>query len=165
MKRSCVWLAVLALVAGAGVCDAGSPKGKAFKISDQEKTLLELTNLERKKQNLPPLRPNAKLFQSARSHSVNMAKQGKMEHVLDGKTPFDRLRKVGYRFQTGGENIAFSNEGASLPTIMREWMKSKSHRENILLADFTEVGLGLARDARGDIYYTQVFARPLPDDE
>jgi uncharacterized protein YkwD len=83
-----------------------------------------------------------------------------MEHTLDGKTPFDRLRDSGYQFAKGGENIAAGDAEVTLPAVMEAWMKSKSHRENILLPEFTQLGLGLARDQAGHIYYAQVFARP-----
>jgi uncharacterized protein YkwD len=131
-----------------------------LKVSEEELRLLELTNLERKKKELAPLRPNPHLFQLARGHSGNMARQGKMDHVLDGKTPFDRLRDSGYLFVKGAENIAAGDTTVSAADIMKAWMSSKDHRENILLPEYTEVGVGLARDPEGQVYYTQVFARP-----
>jgi uncharacterized protein YkwD len=83
-----------------------------------------------------------------------------MEHVLDKKTPLDRMRDANYLFQKGGENIAAGDAKASLVEIMRAWMDSKPHRENILGVDYTEIGVGLADDQKGQVYYTQVFAKP-----
>ena len=57
-----------------------------------------------------------------------------------------------------GENVARGD--VSLPEIIQTWMKSKLHRENILAAEFSETGIGLARDGMGEMYYTQVFATP-----
>ena len=51
-----------------------------FRLSKDENALLELTNKERDKAGLAPLRANAKLFQAARDHSENMAKQDKLDH-------------------------------------------------------------------------------------
>jgi uncharacterized protein YkwD len=31
------------------------------------------------------------------------------------------------------------------------------HRENILAKEFKEIGIGIARSSKGDVYYTQVF--------
>src|SRR5262245_30667066 len=72
---------------------AGEPA--EVKMSAQEKKLLELTNAERKKKDLPPLQPNALLAKIARAHSANMAQQQKMDHFLDGKSPADRVAAAG----------------------------------------------------------------------
>jgi uncharacterized protein YkwD len=44
--------------------------------------------------------------------------------------------------------------------IMKAWMDSKEHRANILMPEYTEIGLGIARDKTGQLYFTQVFAKP-----
>ena len=41
-------------------------------------------------------------------------------------------------------------------------MDSKAHREHILYPDFTEIGVGIARSDKGDVYYTQDFGVPFP---
>jgi uncharacterized protein YkwD len=140
-----------------GLSHAG--EAPSFKMTDEEAKLLELTNQERKKKELAPLRPNPVLFKLARDHSANMAKQGKMDHVLDGKTPFDRMKDANYSFQRGGENIAAGDATIELAQVMQSWMESKNHRENILGPEFTEIGLGVVRKD-GQAYYTQVFAKP-----
>ena len=58
-------------------------KKPAFKLSEDEQTVLDLTNAERRKLKLPPLKANELLTKAAREHSANMAKQKKMDHVLD----------------------------------------------------------------------------------
>jgi len=131
-----------------------------LKLSDDEKTILDLTNAERAKEKLPPLAPNARLFQAARAHSANMARKGEMKHVLDGKGVENRLDDAGYDWHQCGENIAQS-DGASLREIMKGWMESKAHREHILEPAFTEIGVGVARDDKGNVYYTQVFGAPF----
>lgn len=130
-----------------------------LKLSDDEQTILDLTNAERAKEKLPPLAPNAKLFRAARAHSANMARKGEMKHVLDGKDPGNRLDDLGYGWRKCGENIAQS-DGAPLRDVMKGWMESKAHREHILEPAFTEIGVGVAGDDKGNVYYTQVFAAP-----
>ena len=154
-------LSALALCLTIGV---GSAQDKPFKLEPVEKTLLEMTNAERKKECLPPLKASALLFRAARAHSENMAKQGKLDHELDEKTPFDRLKETGYRFQRAGENIAFGTENLPLTDIMKLWMESEGHKANILNPDFTEIGLGTSRNDKGEVYYTQVFGTPLKAD-
>src|SRR5262249_51644965 len=48
--------------------------------TDAERKLVDLVNLERQKQKLPPLKVVPLLSQTARAHATNMAKQGKMAH-------------------------------------------------------------------------------------
>src|SRR5437868_2107452 len=107
-------LVTLALL-GRAVSD--EPKPPAFKLTNQEQTLLDLTNAERKKSDLAPLKPSALLFKAARAHSVNMAKQEKLDHELDGKTPFDRIKDVKYDYRAAGENIAMSFPDPSMADI------------------------------------------------
>jgi uncharacterized protein YkwD len=130
-----------------------------LKLSDDEKTLLDLTNAERAKEKQPPLAPNPLLFRAARAHSANMAKKHEMKHVLDGKNVDDRLDDVGYDFRKCGENIA-EGDDASPDEIMKGWMGSKGHREHILEPAFADVGIGIARDDKGEVYYTMDFAVP-----
>ena len=75
-------------------------------LSKEEQQVLDLTNAERKKAGLEPLKPSAKLMALARDHSKNMAKQNKMDHTLDDKSPFDRMKDAGLHLQCSRENIA-----------------------------------------------------------
>ncbi|HZY89662.1 MAG TPA: CAP domain-containing protein [Gemmataceae bacterium] len=162
-------LTVLALTVAGPAPTAGQekkdappgPKEGAAKVemSRAEQTILDLTNKERAKEKLPPLKPNALLFQIARAHSANMAKKGQMNHVLDGKNPAQRTLAGGYDYKHVGENLGES-DGAPLRVIVQGWMNSKHHRDNILKREFTEIGLGVVRNGKGDFYYTQLFGTP-----
>jgi uncharacterized protein YkwD len=39
-------------------------------------------------------------------------------------------------------------------------MNSEGHKANILNPDYTEIGVGIGRTKDGQLYFTQVFARP-----
>ncbi|HEY7328139.1 MAG TPA: CAP domain-containing protein [Gemmataceae bacterium] len=133
---------------------------KPFEMSKQERRLLELVNKERAKANLPELRPHPLLFKAARAHSANMAKQRKMEHILDGKRPSQRVEATGYDWGKVTENLITADQSdVPLEKIVKGWMDSKIHRDNILMKDVTETGLGIATNAKDDIYFTQLFAR------
>jgi uncharacterized protein YkwD len=54
-----------------------------------------------------------------------------------------------------GENIAYG--GTSAAQFMTMWMNSTGHRENILRASFTHLGVGVTRSAGGTWYATQDF--------
>jgi uncharacterized protein YkwD len=136
--------------------DDDTPK---LKLSAEEQKILDLTNKEREKANLPPLKPNPMLFEAARAHSANMARKGEMTHELDGKNPAQRVQATGYEYSWVGENIA-SGVNWSLDSVVQGWMNSKPHRDNILNDKFEEIGLGVARGDNGQVYFTQVFGKP-----
>jgi uncharacterized protein YkwD len=130
-----------------------------FKLSDEEQTIFDLTNKAREKEKLPPLKLNPLLTRIARAHSANMAKQGKLSHDLDGKNPSERMKDAGYAASWGGENVA-NSDGYTASSIFEMWMESKAHKENILKDKYKEIGVGLAKNAKGEVYYTQVFGTP-----
>jgi uncharacterized protein YkwD len=130
-----------------------------LKLSKGEQNILDLTNKAREKEELPPLKPNALLCKAAREHSANMAKQGKLDHVLDDKNPADRVKETGYEWASVAENIAYGDDLTPAGAVDL-WMNSPPHKKNILNKDYTEIGIGSARNDKGDVYYTQVFASP-----
>jgi uncharacterized protein YkwD len=130
-----------------------------IEVSRTERALFDLTNTAREKENLAPLKFNATLLKVAREHSANMAAKKEMKHELDGQKPSDRVKAAGYRYSRMGENIALSDR-QPLQTVFRGWMESPGHRANILNPDFEEIGIGVARDNRNRVYYTQVFGTP-----
>lgn len=130
----------------------------AFALSKEEQTLLDLTNREREKAGLRPLRADARLFEAARKHSANMASQKQLAHTLDGKGPAERLRDLGYRNFGMGENCAAGQRSPA--EAIRSWLDSEGHRRNMLNGTYLEVGLGIATDEDGVRYWTQVFAIP-----
>jgi uncharacterized protein YkwD len=153
MRRCLLALALLSAV----VADAQTEKGK-FKLTAAEEKLLELVNKSRAREKLPPLKPNAVLFKIARAHAANMARQEKMAHVLDGKNPIQRALDGGYNYRFLAENVAKSEgEDVKLEDVHKDWLKSKHHRDNILSPKPREIGLGLARNKKGETYYAQLF--------
>jgi uncharacterized protein YkwD len=129
-----------------------------FKLSAEEQAVFEAVNAERKKANLPALVVNPTLQRVAREHSANQAKQQKMAYELSGKTPADRVKEAGYRYSRVAENVAM---GQPTPAeVMKSWMNSSGHKANIL-GDYAELGVGLAKDAEGRLYWTQLFGTRL----
>jgi uncharacterized protein YkwD len=135
-------------------------KKPAFKLSKDEQAVLDLTNAERKKANVPALKPNELLTKAAREHSANMAKQKKLDHVLDDKAPDARVKAVGYNFAAMAENVAMGQQTPA--EAIATWMSSEAHKTNLLNAQYTEIGMGIAADADGQRYWTQVFGTPAP---
>ena len=70
-------------------------------------------------------------------------------------SPFDMMQQFGISYRSAGENIAM---GQRTPQeVMNSWMNSSGHRANILNSSFTTLGVGIAKDANGTIYWTQMF--------
>ena len=137
---------------------ADEPKADEVKLSDDERAVLDATNAERKKAELKPLATNAKLLAAARKHAANMAEQDKLEHTLDDKTSADRVTAAGYDYRKTGENIAWNPPAPK--EAVAGWMDSKPHRENLLNGEFTDIGVAVAKNKKGEPYWVQVFGTP-----
>lgn len=127
------------------------------RLTEEEQQLLELTNAERQRCGLRPLRPHPLLMLAARRHAHNMARQSRLAHTLDGKTFADRVVEVGYSYRYLSENIAWNP--ATPAAAIRSWLASPGHRAN-LLGPCDEVGLAVAINERGERYWVQVFGSP-----
>lgn len=134
-------------------------KKEELKLSKEEEGVIELTNAERKKMDLPPLKANALLMEAARSHGANMAKQDKLAHELDGKQPADRVKDAGYKYGYTGENVAWNQKNPK--EVLESWMNSEGHRANILKKEYTEIGVAMVKNEKGQPYWVQVFGTPL----
>lgn len=115
-------------------------------------------NRERAEAKLGPLALDPKLTAAARAHAKDMAAHGKMTHDgSDGSSPAARVKREGYHYQNTGENVA---EGyRDVEGLMRGWMQSPHHRENIL-GKYTQVGIALDRDESGTPYWCADFGTP-----
>jgi uncharacterized protein YkwD len=124
-------------------------------------TVFLLTNRERVRASLTPLRRNAELARIAQLQAEQMAAAGKLAHEVPGSrypTLASRMKLIGYQYRAVGENVA---EGyTSGAALMAGWMTSAPHRANILSVRFTETGVGMARSKSGRTYTAQVFGRP-----
>ena len=130
-------------------------------MSAQESTVVDLVNQQRAQAGLAPLQIDSRLVEAAQIHSKDMATLGQMEHTLPGAAlPAlqDRASYVGYNYSYMGENIAFNYPDDN--SVMTAWMNSPGHRANILNANYTQIGVGIAFDGSGEPYYTQEFGNP-----
>lgn len=158
MKRQAI-RSILFLGLALTTTGSADDKKSDVKPSKEEQGVLDLTNAARKKALLPALQFNSKLMDLARAHAMNMAKQEKFEHDLDGKSMADRLKEAEYGFTHAGENIAWKQKTPR--EAMKTWMESEEHQENILSKEFVEIGVGMAKSAKGDYYWVQLFGCPL----
>ncbi len=126
----------------------------------QENEVARLVNIERAKVGLPALKINWELSRVARYKSADMANKRYFSHNSPTYgTPFQMMESFGLRFSAAGENIAY---GQRTPAeVMRDWMNSPGHRNNILSRSYTEIGVGLAKNKNGVCYWTQMFIKPM----
>lgn len=104
--------------------------------------LLENTNKKRQENGLVPLKLNEKLNHAAEGKAKNMFSLNYWAHVApDGTTPWVFIKDSGYEYLYAGENLArgFSS-GAD---VVDAWMKSPSHRENLLSPNYRDIGFAV----------------------
>jgi len=109
----------------------------------------------------PPVALSGTLAEVAFGHATDMAEHGYFEHDdLTGQSPADRVRAVGYRERLVGENIAYGPQ--SVDEVVRGWLDSPDHCENIMDPRFAEMGIAYAagRTSRHGRYWVQVLAEP-----
>jgi uncharacterized protein YkwD len=140
------------------------PKNQFVPIAAADGTVMrvfDLMNQERAKAGLHPLKLADKLCISARWHAVDMASGNYFEHKdRQGRTVGQRLNSFGYRFRYCGQNIAAGQQ--SPEEVVDAWMRSPSHRENILRREFREVGIAFINSptSRYGRYWVQDFGTP-----
>ncbi|MCZ4125651.1 CAP domain-containing protein [Streptomyces sp. H39-S7] len=165
--RSAAWAVASGLLAGAAVGTAGSHSAVASTPQPyaaitlaaanwRAQQVVGLVNVERLKHGCRRVAVNAKLTTAAQAHADDMAARGYYQHTTpDGTTPAARLSSAGYRWKRWGENIG---KGSRNPqTVMDAWMRSASHRSNILNCAFREIGVGVSMRSNGP-WWTQDFA-------
>ena len=90
------------------------------------------------------------LTQVAQQWAEWMARHHRLEHNPNLETQV-------HNWQDIGENIG---DGQAESPIHRAFMHDQYHRDNILSPDYTQVGIGTARDSSGRLYVDEVFRRP-----
>lgn len=117
--------------------------------------VLGQTNAFRQSKGLAPLAVNADLNTIAQKHSADMA-GGRVAFGHDGFSKRSSLVKEKissvYSF---AENVAYGVNTAE--AVLTLWKNSAGHRKNIL-GKYKYIGIGIAKDKKGRMYYTQIFA-------
>lgn len=125
-------------------------------------SLLDNTNEERQKMGLSNLVLNEELNQAALAKAQDMFNDQYWAHVApDGKQAWDFIKEAKYAYKYAGENLArdFNNSDE----VVKAWMNSPSHYENIANKDFTQMGLAVVTDNLKGFETTvivQLFAVP-----
>ena len=136
--------------------------------------MVGLINEARAANGLPRLVCDSDLTVAARSHCRDMSDNDYFNHnspLRGQRTPLDRylftLARMGERppnSLTVGENILNRSDDGPDESARdnRALMNSPGHRANILNSGFTKVGVGVFRDAAGEVWVTEMFLRDKP---
>jgi uncharacterized protein YkwD len=135
-------------------------------LQDVEERIWRFTNEIRQKQGFSPLSREQKLSSMAEAYCDDMLLRRFFSHINpEGLAAKDRVIPFYSRpiYQLGeniwmGSNLSPANSEALARFIMKSWMSSPGHRENILGADFTHLGVGVAAVGR-EVRATQLFVK------
>ncbi|MGM9986633.1 MAG: CAP domain-containing protein [Bacillaceae bacterium] len=117
------------------------------------KQIFDLTNVIRKKNDLPLLKWNDKVATMAYEHSKDMSINQYFDHVSLSKEDLKgRLTRNDIQYRMAGENIA--KQYVDGVAALEGWMNSQAHRVNILNNEFNSLGVGVYEK-----YYTQNFVK------
>lgn len=121
-----------------------------------EKEILVLINNYRKSKGLPALADLPIMTREARKHSVNMA-SGKVKFGHFGfDSRKDQVVAQNAKITSFAENVAFGSKTAE--EVVKGWIASPGHKKNIE-GNYTYSGIGVARNAKNQLYFTQLFAK------
>ncbi|MFD2043499.1 CAP domain-containing protein [Ornithinibacillus salinisoli] len=130
-------------------------QGQGHNLNEFERTVVELTNQERRNAGLNDLQIDNELSRVARMKSVDMQENDYFSHNSPTYgSPFDMMAQFGIDYRSAGENIAAGQR--SPEEVVQAWMNSEGHRENILNGGFTHIGVGFEDQGNN---WTQMFIR------
>jgi len=122
--------------------------------------VLRVTNVYRAEHGLQPLTLNIELSNAAQVHSEDMALRDFFSHTgSNGTRVSDRTKSAGYQSPYVGENIAAGYMSAE--EVVRGWINSPGHRENILNPNYKEIGIGYHYlvDDTGEVNYNRYWTQ------
>jgi hypothetical protein len=109
-------------------------------------TLLQETNIQRGNNSRNALSLNSQLNAAAQEKANDMAARNYWSHVTpEGREPWQFISAAGYTYSYAGENLAYGFATSAEAVV--GWMNSPSHRDNLLSANYTDVGFGFANAA------------------
>ena len=153
----CGWSATS--VAAVGDCSPSATWGSLQ--PSLESQVLQLVNDHRTALGLGTLTLSGSLTASAEWKSLHMGFYNYLAHDDPAppvsRTVGDRLVACGYPSNASGwgENIAYGYPDAA--SVMAGWLASPGHKANIENPSWTTIGIGVARNSSGTLYWTQDF--------
>lgn len=122
--------------------------------------LFDAVNGERTKRGLPPLIGHGCIVNIAQQRSNDMAIRNYFAHQSpEGETAFSLMDDVGVIYRWAGEDLARNNypNADSVSVAISDLMASQGHRDVILSARATHLGVGLTISSENVKYFTAIF--------
>jgi uncharacterized protein YkwD len=108
-------------------------------VKSTELAVVQEMNRARAEHGLAPLRTDRTLRMAARSWSADMMRTGVFTHGDFSS----RMARFGIRGTLAGENLAWGVGSKGTPAeLVRGWLNSPPHRENLLRPSFRRTGVG-----------------------
>jgi uncharacterized protein YkwD len=128
-----------------------SPDNNATLVQD----VLSQTNQFRKSKGLTELVMRNELNAIAQQHSADMA-SGRVGFGHNGFAKRNAMASAKIKhLHSIAENVAYG--ATSAKQVVTLWKNSSGHRRN-MLGPYRYIGIGIAKDKQGRMFYTQVFA-------
>lgn len=124
--------------------------------------LLALLNGARQRAGLAAVALNGQGSGVSQARSNDMARRNYFSHITPEGTDFiDALRAASVPFKLTGEIIARNNYSAdkTVRTAYDSFMNSPAHRAIVMDGRYNTAGVGVAKDGRGQYYYTVIFTQ------
>ena len=149
-----------------------SEEDKNF-LSEVEQGIIKAINEERKTLGLSELKYDANLRKAARIRSKELYQSGVWAHTRVNGDPWQTVLRddVPYKYRSAGENLA--NIRYNDPSLyyhtdpswwFEEWKSSETHYANIVLPEFTNIGVAVYYivddDGMKTAYATTLFSKP-----
>ncbi|WP_373542346.1 CAP domain-containing protein [Chamaesiphon sp.] len=134
-----------------------NPPTPAPAMNSLELATYNLVNKYRQSRNLPPLVADPEISAQAKAHSEQMARSGSMSHDGFNERVTSVAKTIVYR--SAAENVAY-NMGYGQPDLVavKGWIESPGHQHN-MVGRYDLTGIGVAKNAKGEYYFTQIFIR------
>jgi uncharacterized protein YkwD len=129
-------------------------------VAAYQRISVDLINAIRVRSGLKKLTSDSLDTKLAVSRSKDMRDRDYFDHFTpapDRLSPADQARKMGIRFSSLGENIAYGDHNAIL--AHEAFMNSSDHRSNVLRASYKKVGAGVAYGSNRYVLLTNIFTK------
>lgn len=125
--------------------------------------VITLANTTRAKAHLSPLTENTQLSMAAKNKANDMIQHDYFAHTSPtGVDPWYWVKQSGYQYQAAGENLAINYTSAG--EQHSAWMKSATHRANILNTRYQEIGVAVISgeiNGKEALVTVEFFGTPL----
>ena len=131
-----------------GGCASASQPATQVSTTELRKAIQCLINAERDKKGRKALSADRRLAKVAKKHIDVMVQQNCLDHVCGNESSLEsRIRRAGYF--SGARKFDFGEDVGCQPSaakMVKNWMNSPIHRENILTRNFEDIGVAASHD-------------------